>query len=135
MPVNVDRLNEQLLNDIAFRAEWRPIYQALKHLFDILNQNRRRTGGDDDIISAVEITADDTLLSAMESRIAELESLVSALQRENDHLSRIAALESRLDGLDRETAIPKPEPQTDMDYTTTLIHDLLARVKSLEVQI
>ena len=132
---NVDRLNEQLLNDIAFRAEWRPIYQALKHLFDILNQNRRRTGGDDDIISAVEITADDTLLSAMESRIAELESLVAALQRENDHLSRIAALESRLDGLDRETAIPKPEPQTDMDYTTTLIHDLLARVKSLEVQI
>ena len=132
---NVDRLNEQLLNDIAFRAEWRPIYQALKHLFDILNQNRRRTGGDDDIISAVEITADDTLLSAMESRIAELESLVAALQRENDHLSRIVALESRLDGLDRETAIPKPEPQTDMDYTTTLIHDLLARVKSLEVQI
>ena len=135
MPVNVDRLNEQLLNDIAFRAEWRPIYGALKHIFDILNQNRRRTGGDDDIISAVEITADDTLLSAMESRIAELESLVAALQRENDHISRIAAIESRLDGLDRETAIPKPEPQTDMDYTTTLIHDLLARVKSLEVQI
>ena len=132
---NVDRLNEQLLNDIAFRAEWRPIYQALKHLFDILNQNRRRTGGDDDIISAVEITADDTLLSAMESRIAELESLVAALQRENDHLSRIAALESRLDGLDRETAIPKPEPQTDMDFTNTLIYDLIERVKAIEVQI
>lgn len=135
MPVNVDRLNEQLLNDIAFRDDWRPIYKALKHLFDVTNQNRRRIGGDNDIISAVEITADDTLLSAMESRIAELESLVSALQRENDHLSRIAALESRLDGLDRETAIPKPEPQTDIDFTNTLIYDLIERVKAIEAQI
>lgn len=133
--MDVDRV---LLNSIPAKFAQDPdpeIRDFWLNLHKIMWQLRSRTGGDADIISAVEITADDTLLSAMESRIAELESMVSALQRENDHLSRIAALESRLDGLDRETAIPKPEPQTDIDFTNTLIYDLIERVKAIEAQI
>lgn len=133
MAVNVNRAPHNTIpHQWAFDAEIGPF---IREILNQLWQLRNRTGGDEDVIGDVQIQVDDTLLSAMESRISELESLVASLQRENDQLSRIAALESRLDGLDRETAIPKPEPQADMDYTTTLIHDLLARVKSLEVQI
>lgn len=133
MAVNVNRAPHNLIpHQWAFDKEIGPF---VREILNQLWQLRLRTGGDDDAVSAVEIMADDTLLSAMESRIAELESLVASLQRDNDHLSRIAALESRLDGLDRETAIPKPEPQTDMDFNNTLIYDLLERVKAIEVQI
>lgn len=133
MAVNVNRAPHNTIpHQWAFDAEIGPF---IREILNQLWQLRNRTGGDDDIVSDVQIQVDDTLLSAMESRIAELESLVASLQRDNDHLSRIAALESRLDGLDRETAIPKPEPQTDMDFTNTLIYDLLERVKAIEVQI
>lgn len=133
MAVNVNRAPHNTIpHQWAFDKEIGPF---IREILNQLWQLRNRTGGDADIVSDVQIQVDDTLLSAMESRIAELESLVASLQRDNDHLSRIAALESRLDGLDRETAIPKPEPQTDMDFTNTLIYDLLKRVESLEAQI
>lgn len=133
MAVNVNRAPHNLIpHQWAFDKEIGPF---VREILNQIWQLRLRTGGDDDAVSAVEIMADDTLLSAMESRIAELESLVASLQRDNDQLSRIAAIESRLDGLDRETAIPKPEPQTDMDFNNTLIYDLLERVKAIEVQI
>ena len=48
----IDRLNRQLLDEIAFREDWKPIYQALNHLFDLMRQTRTRTGGDVDIVSA-----------------------------------------------------------------------------------
>ena len=133
MAVNVNRAPHNLVpEEWAFHPKIGPF---IREILNQLWQLRNRTGGDEDIIGDVQIQVDDTLLSAMESRIAELESLVASLQRENGQLSRIAALESRLDGLDRETAISKPEPQTDMDFTNTLIYDLLRRVESLEAQI
>lgn len=135
MAVDIDRI---LLNQIPatfLRDQGEEVRDFWLYIMRVIWQIRNRTGGDEDVIGDVQIQVDDTLLSAMESRIAELESLVASLQRENDHLSRIAALESRLDWLDRETAIPKPEPQTDMDFTNTLIYDLLKRVESLEAQI
>lgn len=133
MATNVNRVpHNSMPEEWAFHPTIGPF---MREFMNVVWQTRNRTGGDDDVVSAVEVQAEDTLLSAMESRIAELESLVASLQRENDHLSRIAALESRLDGLDRETVIPKPEPQTDMDFTNTLIYDLLERVKAIEVQI
>ena len=133
MAVNVNRPPHNTIpHQWAFDKEIGPF---VREILNQLWQLRNRTGGDDDIISAVEITADDTLLSAMESRIAELESQVSALQRENYQISRIVDFESRLDGMERETAIPRPEPQTDVDFTNTLIYDLLERVKAIEAQI
>lgn len=133
MATNVNRVpHNSMPEEWAFHPKIGPF---MREFMNVVWQTRNRTGGDADIVSDVQIQVDDTLLSAMESRIAELESLVASLQRDNDHLSRIAALESRLDGLDRETAIPKPEPQTDMDFTNTLIYDLLKRVESLEAQI
>lgn len=133
MAVNVNRAPHNLMpEEWAFHPTIGPF---MREFMNVVWQLRIRTGGDDDIISAVEITADDTLLSAMESRIAELESQVSALQRENYQISRIVDFESRLDGMERETAIPRPEPQTDVDFTNTLIYDLLERVKAIEAQI
>ncbi len=133
MGVNVNRAPHNLVpEEWAFHPKIGPF---IREILNQLWQLRNRTGGDGDIISAVEITADDTLLSAMESRIAELESQVSALQRENYQISRIVDFESRLDGMERETAIPRPEPQTDVNFTNTLIYDLLERVKAIEAQI
>lgn len=51
----IDRLNRQLLDEIAFREDWKPIYQALNHLFDLLRQTRTRTGGDVDQIANQQI--------------------------------------------------------------------------------
>lgn len=133
MAVNVNRAPHNLIpKEWAFHPEIGPF---IREMLNVVWQLRNKTGGDDDYISAVTIQSDDTLLSAMESRIAFLESQVNALQRENDHLSRIAAIESRIEGFDRETAIPKPEPQSDIDFTSTLIYDLVERVKAIEAQL
>lgn len=133
MATQVNRAPHNLIpKDWAFHPEIGPF---VREILNQLWQLRNKTGGDDDFIAAITIQSDDTLLSAMESRIAFLESQVNALQRENDIISRVAAIESRLDGLDREIVIPKPEPQTDMVFSSTLIYDLLARVNAIEAQL
>lgn len=50
----IDRLNRQLLDEIAFREDWKPIYQALNHLFDLVRQTRTRTGGDSDLVASID---------------------------------------------------------------------------------
>lgn len=133
MAVNVNRVPHNMIPpEWAFHPTIGPF---IRELMNVVWQTRTRTGGDADIVDAVEVQSDDTMGSAMESRIAELESLVRSLQVENAHLSRIAALESRLESLERETTFAKPEPQTDIDFTPTLIYDLIERVKAIEVQI
>lgn len=52
MAVDVDSIQHNLLDEIAFREDLDPVYKICKHIFDILRQTRERTGGPSDLVSA-----------------------------------------------------------------------------------
>lgn len=107
----------------------------VRDLLTIIWQQRNRTGGDGDIITEIVVQSDDSMMSAVESRVAALEAKVNDLIIEFDLSSRVAALEARLAALEIETQIPTHMPEIDQEMQNTLVYDLIERVKAIEVQI
>lgn len=107
----------------------------IRELLTIIWQQRNRTGGDVDTITEIVVQADDSMMSAVESRVAALESKINDLLLDLDVSSRIAELESRLAALEFETKIPPHTPDVDLDVQNTLVYELAERVKAIEVQI
>lgn len=107
----------------------------VRDLLTIVWQQRIRSGGDGDTITDTSIQVDDTLLCAALSRIAHLESLVSSLLSEHDFSSRLADLESKIESLARETAIPTAPIEIDTDMQNTLVYGLIERINAIEAQI
>lgn len=129
------------INRIPFNAippEWafHPVIGPfIRELMTIVWQSRTRMGGDGDTISEIVVQADDSMMSAVESRVAALESKLNALIIEHDFASRVAAIEAKLSAIEIETNIPQHTPDIDQEMQNTLIHDLIDRIKALEVQI
>lgn len=76
MAVDVDSLQQNLLDEIAFRQDLDPVYKICKHLFDVLRQTRQRTGGDVDEVSSI-----DQAVNAEDSRrLSELRQLTKKVR-------------------------------------------------------
>lgn len=123
---NVDRLNEQLLNDVAFREDWKPLYRAFKHLFDIINQNRRRTGGDVDIVgtSQAQIEAEDS------RKLPELRQLTKKVNALTDQIATIKAQQIEIKALKRRIS-----ELESVSNPKTELRKLQRRIDSLEMQV
>lgn len=107
----------------------------IRELMTIVWQSRERMGGDSDTISTVVVQSEDTLFAAIESRVARLEEIVSSLSKEHEFNTRLAAIESQIESLARETAIPKPDQSIDTDMQNTLVYGLIERINAIEAQL
>lgn len=57
MTTGINRVEYNLLNDVAFDPKFKPLYPILEHIFDVLRQSRTRTGGDEDLVADIEVAA------------------------------------------------------------------------------
>ena len=98
---NVDAVQRSLLREIRKREDWMPIYEVFRHIMDNLDQQRDRSGGDNDNIADLE-TINTFETTALMSRIAALNSQVEALRIElSQKNGQLAALFSRLESLEK----------------------------------
>lgn len=149
-------VNRVPLNTIPEEWAFHPVIGPfVRDLLTLVWQLRNRVGGDGDLVQELVIQTDDSMASAVESRVAalearleaiatehdfstrlvDLESKIEALVREHDFSSRLAAIESKLSAIEIETNIPQHTPDIDQDMQNTLIYDLIERIKAIEVQI
>lgn len=101
MAVDVDSLQENLLDEIAFRPDLDPVYKICKHLFDVLRQTRNRTGGSDDFVSDLEASqtsenGGNRNFRRWEDQIQEVIGLLVEVKRQNRALEqRVYELEAK----------------------------------------
>jgi hypothetical protein len=133
MTTQIDRVPFNTIpQEWAFHPEIGPF---IRDLLRIVWQQRDRLGGDGDIITEIVVQADDSMGSAVESRVAALEARIIELQIEHDFSSRLAAIEAKLAALEVETHIQPHVESVEQDMQNTLVYDLIERVKAIEVQI
>ena len=86
MAVDVDSIQQNLLDEIAFRQDLDPVYKICKHLFDVLRQTRERTGGSVDNVSSIDqsVNAED---SRRMSEIRQITKKVRTLELALDKAS------------------------------------------------
>lgn len=102
---NVDAVQRSLLREIRKREDWMPIYEVFKHIMDNLDQQRDRSGGDNDNIADLE-TINTFETTALMARIAALNSQVEALRIElSQRNGQIAALFFRLESLEKTPSV------------------------------
>lgn len=125
MATKVDRLSEGLLNEIAFKPEWKPLYEVLRHIIGVVNQTRERTGGDDDFI--VEIQGD----------YIEAESPfnydIRELQRDRNKYNAELKTERKIRTIESENSQLKAEVQTmrrQLSALNSKINQLIAEVET-----
>ena len=139
---DIDRLQDHLLDELAFRED-DTIYNAFKHVFDLLRQTRNRTGGDTDLIADNEVAVisqdggNRSIIRMLRDKVDELESLIIESEKPKNYDAELSELSDRIAQLGRRRI---PDSQDVFDLIMSLrrqnrlleskIHELETRIDS-----